>query len=118
MPIVTYERFCVLRAPFPLTDMTASKHRPALVLSEATHCNISVGHAVLAMITSAGKSPWPLDHAILDLATAGPGAPSLVRMKPFTLDLSPVRGILGHLAAQDQVAIQKSLHALLQGGLS
>lgn len=33
---MTFERFTVVRVPFPFTDSNASKNRPALVLSDST----------------------------------------------------------------------------------
>jgi len=36
---VSFERFAVVRVPFPFTDRDATKNRPALVLSSARHFN-------------------------------------------------------------------------------
>ena len=107
-----YERWQVVRVPFPFTDRLASKNRPALVLSDATAFNAPAGHLVLAMITSAGNAPWPLDCAIQDLAGAGLPAPSVVRCKLFTLDARLVRGSLGRLAPHDVQEIEHSLGRL------
>lgn len=76
---MSYERWQVVRMPFPFTDRAASRNRPALVLSSGAAFNSPSGHAVLAMITSAANPPWPLDCAIEDLASAGLPAPSIVR---------------------------------------
>lgn len=108
---MSYERWHVVRVPFPFTDRTASKNRPALVLSDATAFNTPAGHVVLAMITSAANAPWPLDCAIADLASAGLPAPSVVRCKLFTLDARLIRGVLGRLAAPD---VQQVEHALVR----
>ena len=51
----TFEKFSVVVVPFPFTDKSSSKRRPALVLS-STAFNNSVNHSVLAMITSAKNS--------------------------------------------------------------
>ncbi|MBS0508269.1 MAG: type II toxin-antitoxin system PemK/MazF family toxin [Proteobacteria bacterium] len=107
-----YERWQVVRVPFPFTDRLASKNRPALVLSDAAAFNAPAGHLVLAMITSAGNAPWPLDCAIQDLAGAGLPAPSVVRCKLFTLDARLVRGGLGRLAGHDVRAMERSLGRL------
>ena len=107
-----YERWQVVRVPFPFTDRFASKNRPALVLSAAAAFNAPAGHLVLAMITSAGNAPWPLDCAIQDLAGAGLPAPSVVRCKLFTLDARLVRGSLGRLAPHDVQEIEHSLGRL------
>jgi mRNA interferase MazF len=110
---VSFERFAVVRVPFPFTDRNASKNRPALVLSDAASFNTPAGHSVMAMITSQGNAPWPLDCPIADLQAAGLPAPSLVRFKLFTLDHRLVRGELGQLAAVDAQAVQSSMAILL-----
>jgi len=111
--MASFERFDVVRVPFPFSDRQAQKHRPALVLSDKAAFKRPAGHSVMAMITSAVHSPWPLDVAIADLKTAGLPAPSLVRFKLFTLDHRLVRGKLGQLAAGDQTRVRAALRALL-----
>ena len=49
---MTFERFAVVRVPFPFSDRNSTKNRPAVVLSDATAFNIPAGHSVMAMITS------------------------------------------------------------------
>ena len=110
---MSYERWQVVRVPFPFTDRAAHKNRPALVLSEGAAFNTPAGHVVLAMITSAANPPWSLDCAIDDLASAGLPAPSVVRCKLFTLDARLIRGVLGQLAARDMAHMQQSLARLL-----
>jgi mRNA interferase MazF len=112
MRIVIFERFMVVRVPFPFTDRDATKNRPALVLSAATGFNTPAGHSVMAMITSTGNPPWPLDCAITDLGSAGLPAPSLVRFKLFTLDHRLVRGALGRLAPEDARTVTLALDRL------
>lgn len=84
----------MVRVPFPFADRTASKNRPALVLSEAEAFNTPADHSVVAMITSQDNAPWPLDCRIGDLAEAGLPAPSMVRFKLFILDHRMMRGII------------------------
>ena len=110
---MSYERFQVLSVPYPFTDRVAVKHRPALVLSDGKHFNQSAGHAVMAMITSAGNPSWPLDVQIEDLQSAGLPAASMVRFKLFTLDHRLVVGVLGMLAAVDQANVVDALELLL-----
>jgi mRNA interferase MazF len=112
---VSFERFAVVRVPFPFTDRNATKNRPALVLSDAAAFNIPAGHSVMAMITSQANAPWPLDCPLADLAAAGLPAPSMVRFKLFTLDHRLVRGELGKLAASDAMAVRVGLARLLEG---
>jgi mRNA interferase MazF len=102
----------VVRVPFPFTDREATKNRPALILSDETMFNAPAGHSVMAMITSAGNAPWPLDCRIGDLEAAGLPSPSKVRFKLFTLDHRLVRGQLGRLASGDEQNVHKALAQL------
>lgn len=110
---MTFERFAVVRVPFPFTDRDAAKNRPALVLSSDEAFNTPAGHSVMAMITSEGNAPWPLDCPIADLKAAGLPAPSKVRFKLFTLDQRLVRGQLGTLAPADREQVRLALKKLL-----
>lgn len=109
-----FKQFDVVVVPFPLTDRTTTKRRPALVLSDAATFNQRVGHLVLAMITSAKNSEWPLDTEIQDLNAAGLPSASIVRMKLFTLDQQLVIRQGGTLATADQSRVTAALHQLLK----
>jgi len=110
---VIYESFEVVVVPFPFTDSRQSKRRPALVLSSRSAFNARIGHSLLAMITSAENSPWPLDVAITDLAKAGLPVSSVVRMKMFTLDHRFVLGRLGCLSSKDSGRVKTAVRRLL-----
>jgi mRNA interferase MazF len=107
-----FDGFDVVRVPFPFTDRKAEKIRPALVVSDRAAFNRPAGHSVMAMITSAGHAPWPLDVPISDLKSAGLPAPSIVRFKLFTLDHRLVRGKLGRLGEGDRAKMQKAIRRL------
>nr|WP_293393335.1 type II toxin-antitoxin system PemK/MazF family toxin [Nevskia sp.] len=109
------DAYDVVVVPFPFTDRDSTKRRPALVLSSKTNFNAEIGHSVLAMITSSkeGRAAWPLDTPIADLAAAGLPAPSVARMKLFTLDHRLILRRAGRLAASDQAGVSLSLQALL-----
>ena len=112
MPELLFAPFDVVVVPFPFTDRTASKRRPALVLSSSAF-NIKAEHSVLAMITSAGQSSWPDDHVIEDLDAAGLPAECLVRFKLFTLDHRLVIRKAGTLGAADQKKLRLAWKGLL-----
>jgi len=110
---MTYDRYTIVKVPFPFTDKMASKNRPALVISVAESFNSKIEHSVMAMITSAKHSDWPLDSLINDLSSAGLSAPSLIRLKLFTLDHRLIRGTLGKLSREDQLTFDENLMSLL-----
>ena len=109
---MNFDRFAVVRVPFPFTDSKSTKNRPALVLSDPVSFNTPAGHSVMAMITSQANSPWPLDCTITNLAAAGLPAPSKVRFKLFTLDHRLVRGRLGKLSSADAKSVRSGLAKL------
>ena len=59
--------FAVVAVPFPFSDTSKTKRRPALVISSSSLFNNVIGHSVMVMITSAKNSEWPLDVKIQDL---------------------------------------------------
>ncbi len=111
-PLPIYECFAVVRVPFPFTDRQAQKRRPALVLSQPDFQQAS-GHLLLAMITSARQSSWPLDWPIGDRKAAGLPHDCVVRLKLFTLDERLVLDDLGALGGGDRVGVATELAKLL-----
>lgn len=104
-----YKPFDVVVVPFPFTDSPKAKKRPALVLSQTTDFGKIIGHTILAMITSQKNEPWPLDVVIKNKKSSGLAAPSVVRMKLFTLDNRFILRKTGHLSKADQARIKQSL---------
>ncbi len=109
---MSFERFDVVVVPFPFSKRAAAKRRPALVLS-GHDFDSGHGHAVLAMITTARHTAWPSDTAIANLAAAGLTAPSVVRLKLFTLDGALILRRIGRLADGDAAAMTRTLHDAL-----
>ena len=111
---VSYKAHDVVVVPFPFTDRTSSKRRPALVLSDMHTFNAQAGHSVLAMITSAGNASWPLDIEITDLDAAGLTSSSVIRMKLFTLDHQLILRKIGGLSATDGQQVNLTVRKLLE----
>lgn len=110
--MATYKQFDIVLVPFPFTDTNQTKRRPALIISDAREFNIPMDRSVMAMITTAGRSPWALDVSITDLSTAGLNAPSIVRMKLFTLDHYVVARKIGALSIVDRESVIDALKKL------
>ncbi len=106
---MVYEPFDVVVVPFPFTDTSQTKRRPALVLSQHANFRNRIGHTILAMITSLKNAPWPLDCEIRSKKLSGLTAPSVVRMKLFTLDNRFIIRKIGHLSKEDQKQVIQSL---------
>ena len=110
--IKTYDSYEVVLVPFPFTDHSSQKRRPALILSSSFHFNMKAGASAMAMITTAAHHPWPLDIPIHELKAAGLPVPSIIRMKLFTLDHRLVLKKLGHLHLTEQRQVEKNLREL------
>ncbi len=108
---MTYEQFDLVAVPFPFTNRTATKRRPALIVSAGTF-NHTHGHSILAMVTTAAGM-WPSDVMIGNWEDAGLRVPCKVRWKLFTLDNNLVSGSIGRLSPADRDAVAQGLfHAL------
>lgn len=112
--IVTYEAFDVVVVPFPFSDSTMTKKRPALILSSSSHFNQKIRHSVMVMITSVRNASWPMDVHIKDLKVTGLPKASVIRMKFFTLDHRLVIKKIGVLSKRDQAAMKKVFQKLFQ----
>ncbi len=104
-----YDPFDVVVVPFPFTDSARTKRRPALVLSEKTEFGAIIEQSILAMITSQKNDRWPLDVVIKNKKQSGLTAPSVVRMKLFTLDNRFILRKIGQLSKVDQKQVKQSL---------
>jgi len=110
---LAYTLFDVVVVSFLFTDQDTDKKRPAFILSDFATFNDVTENCVLAMITSSKNSPWPLDTNIGSIQKAGLPAPSLVRMKFFTLDSRLILKKIGGFSDKDQEAVKNNLKKLL-----
>lgn len=110
---MTFEQWSVVVVPFPFADRDTQMRRPAVVLSNRPEFGVPSGHSVLAMVTSAAHTPWPLDVEISDLAAAGLSAPSVIRMKIFTRDNRLIQRQVGALGGADREETRKAVSKLL-----
>lgn len=99
----------LLLIPFPFTDLTGSKLRPAVVLIAQPH------DVTLAFITTQLKWQEPTDVTLLPTSTNGLKKPSLIRLsKLATVDRSLALGRLGQLNASEVQELNQKLKELLQ----
>lgn len=102
----------VVVVPFPFVDIAAEKRRPSVVLSHQEF-NKSNGHSICAMVTTAGRTNWPSDIEIADLAAAGLARPCVVRFKLFTLPNTIILRRAGSLADADRKNFVSAARAIL-----
>ena len=108
---MTFDALDVVVVPFPFTDRSAAKRRPALIVSSARF-NQAHGQAILAMITST-VGEWPSDVALRDWREAELKVPCKVRFKLFTLDHALIVRRLGRVSEGDGAAVRDALRRYL-----
>ena len=84
-----YQRGDIVLLPFPFTDLSATKTRPAVVVS-VEGFEQETGDFTVAMITSVARTT-SYDYALQDWQAANLLRPSWVRAKLATLDPALVR---------------------------
>lgn len=108
--ITTYKKWDLVLVPFPFTDLTATKKRPALIISPD---EFNEGpDVVIAFVTSnLNVRPRMGDYTIQEWNDAGLPKPSMIRMKFATLHQSIIVKQLGRLSQEDQQGYQSDLTA-------
>jgi len=111
-----FDRGDVVLVPFPFTDLTTQKQRPALVISSKSF-NDSSADAILAAITS--QVPTDLQHSDYRLSSdeqkqGGLPKPSVVKAaKVVTLSQALIRKKLGRLPVETVDQIVRKLVSVI-----
>ena len=104
----------VVLVPFPLADLTATKVRPALILSSALYHRTEPDLIVAAITSHVNAHQGPTDYLLQEWQQAGLVALSLVKVSLATLEPGLVRHRLGHLAARDLREVERKLKLALE----
>ena len=108
-------RYRVILVPFPFDDLTGSKVRPAVCLTDALGAH---RHVVLAFVTSVVPPTLEATDLLLDPASAdfthtGLKVRSALRMhRMVTVSAALIQRQLGALTPNLQVQVQQRLRAL------
>ncbi len=114
MPNTTdYEFGDVVLVPFPFTDQTAAKKRPAVVVSSVAY-NRNRPDNILMAVTSQMQSPGYFgDVAVAEWQQAGLIKPSLIKPIFTTIEKGLVLRKLGRLSEKDRTALKKAIKTVL-----
>ncbi|MBI5787454.1 MAG: type II toxin-antitoxin system PemK/MazF family toxin [Candidatus Schekmanbacteria bacterium] len=110
-----YHKGDIVLIPFPFTDLTTTKTRPAVVVSVKEFQKLT-GDFTVAMITSVPHST-PYDYEIKDWQGANLISPSWIRAKLVTLDPQLVRFKPGKLTKADLTEAERIIQRALGLGL-
>jgi len=108
-------KYKVVLVPFPFDDLTATKVRPAVCLTDEIK---PYDHLVLAFITSrtstsASQTDFVIDKSDVDFAATGLKVSSTIRLhRLMTIRKSIIQRELGELSATQQMEIDNRLRKL------
>lgn len=114
MPNTTIYSFGdIVLVPFPFTDQTSGKKRPAVVVSTNAY-NSDRPDIILMAVTSQMRHLGKTGEAVVeDWQEAGLLKPSLIKPILATIDKSLVLKKLGHLSEKDGHALQEVLWTVI-----
>jgi mRNA interferase MazF len=106
---LSFEFGDVVLVPFPFTDQSGTKKRPAVVVSGSRY-NASRRDIVIMAITSQIRQPPAFGEALMaDWQSAGLVKPSVLKPVFTTIEQSLVLRIMGRLTSEDAAALRACL---------
>lgn len=103
----------IILVPFPFTDQTTSKKRPAVVISSSTY-NTARPDLIIMAVTSQIKPTTIIGEVIIqDWQAAGLLKPSAIKPVITTIEKTLVIKAMGRLIEDDQKALQESLQGIM-----
>jgi len=103
----------IVLVPFPFTDQTAAKRRPAIVVSSAAY-HRERPDIILVAVTSQIRASATLGEVIIHAwQEAGLIKPSVIKPIITTVEKQLVLMKLGQLSEEDQKALQRMLPTIL-----
>jgi mRNA interferase MazF len=114
MPTTTvYEFGDIVLVPFPFTDQTARKQRPAVVVSSAAYHREHPDLILIALTSQVRPSPAIGEVTIVQWRHTGLLKPSVIKPVVTTVAKSLVARKVGRLQHEDRLALRKALRQIL-----
>jgi mRNA interferase MazF len=112
-PTTGYNFGDVVLVPFPFTDQTGTKKRPAVVVSSPAYQAQRRDLVIMAITSQIRPRPAFGEFLVAEWKTAGLIAPSAVKPVLTTIDKRLVLRRLGQLQPQDTRSLRTSLAQIL-----
>ena len=110
---MAFQRGDLLLVPFPFSDLSTTKVRPAVVISSALYHSLEPDLLLAAITSRISTATGPLDYLLSDWQTAGLRYPSALKPALFTLDPTRVLYRIGTLTALDLAEVDARLRRAL-----
>lgn len=111
--MTTYNRGDVVLVPFPFSNQTATKKRPAVVISSSLYNEKTNDVVIIAVTSKVEKRSDVGECLIADWQGAGLLKPSAVKPAISTIEQVLVLKKLGSLSANDIPSVDRMLKAFL-----
>ena len=103
-----YEPWDIVLLPFPFTDLSSSKKRPAIVLSPRVY-NLNQDVVVLFLTSNLSSTPKMGDYKLEHWQSSNLPKPSMVRMKFATIDKDFILKKIGEIKSKDSSKIKAEI---------
>jgi PemK-like, MazF-like toxin of type II toxin-antitoxin system len=104
----------VVLVPFPFTDQTGNKKRPAVVISSAAYHRARTDLILMAVTSQIGASGGFGETVITGWKEAGLLKPSTLKPVLFTVERLLIQRKLGKLGEPDRSSLRRNLATLIE----
>ena len=111
--MTAYERGDVVLVPFPFSNQTDAKKRPAVIISSDAYNNISSDIVIMAITSQPEKTIGIGECLIQDWRDAGLLKPSAIKPAISTIEQTLVLKKLGKISLQDLTSMDTALKEFL-----
>ena len=111
--MTAYKKGDVVLVPFPFSDQTSNKKRPAVIVSANLYNNASSDIVIMAITSRMDKTIGIGECLITDWQVAGLLKPSAIKPAISTIEQKLVLKKLGGLSSKDREAMERALKELL-----
>jgi mRNA interferase MazF len=112
-PTTGYSFGDIVLVPFPFTDQSATKKRPAAVVSSAAYHRGRRDLIIMAVTSQARPGSALGEVKVADWKSAGLLKPSVVKPVITTIEATLVLRRLGRLKPEDQESLRRAIGAIL-----
>lgn len=112
-PTTSYSLGDVVLVPFPFSDQTGIKKRPAIVVSSQAYQQRRRDLIIMAVSSQIRATPDFGEFTVRDWKKAGLIKPSVIKPVLATIEKRLVLRTLGQLQAADRASLGKALQAIL-----
>jgi mRNA interferase MazF len=110
---MTFQRGDIVLVPFPFSDLSTAKVRPAIVISSDLYHTTEPDLLLAALTSQVARATGPFDYQLQDWHAAGLRFPSALKPVLITLDPSRVVHHIGKLSAADLAQVEERLRRAL-----